>query len=158
MNTFKQFRKSIGVMLLAGTAAHAAAGDTVTVDLNQQKAISPLLMGIFYEDLSYAADGGLYAELIEKPLVRLFPFGKSGVAAALVLGAGKARRRGRPADQRNRRSDSSEQSALSGAGDQESGRGRWDHQPWFRRHSCQKRARRMIFPSSRGSWLLRKQR
>ena len=65
MSIFKQFRKSIGIMLLAGTAAHAAAGDTVTVDLNRQKAISPLLMGIFYEDLSYAADGGLYAELIE---------------------------------------------------------------------------------------------
>jgi alpha-L-arabinofuranosidase len=29
------------------------------------KAISPDLMGVFFEDLSYAADGGLYAELIQ---------------------------------------------------------------------------------------------
>src|SRR5438552_19196774 len=29
------------------------------------KAISPDLFGIFFEDLNYAADGGLYAELIQ---------------------------------------------------------------------------------------------
>lgn len=29
------------------------------------KEISPLLMGIFFEDINYAADGGLYAELIQ---------------------------------------------------------------------------------------------
>ena len=29
------------------------------------KAISPHLMGIFFEDLNYAADGGLYAELVQ---------------------------------------------------------------------------------------------
>lgn len=29
------------------------------------KGISPLLMGIFFEDINYAADGGLYAELIQ---------------------------------------------------------------------------------------------
>ncbi len=29
------------------------------------KAISPLLMGIFFEDINYAADGGLYGELIQ---------------------------------------------------------------------------------------------
>lgn len=53
--------------VLAGVVTHAgAAGKTiVTVDLSGGKPISPLLMGIFYEDLSYAADGGLYAELIE---------------------------------------------------------------------------------------------
>lgn len=36
------------------------------VDLEADaKAISPDLVGIFYEDLNYAADGGLYAELIQ---------------------------------------------------------------------------------------------
>lgn len=29
------------------------------------KEISPLLMGIFFEDINYAADGGLYAELVQ---------------------------------------------------------------------------------------------
>ena len=38
---------------------------TLTVDLSQQKAISDKLIGIFFEDISYAADGGLYAELIQ---------------------------------------------------------------------------------------------
>lgn len=39
---------------------------TVTVSLDGPgKAISPDLFGIFFEDLSYAADGGLYAELIQ---------------------------------------------------------------------------------------------
>ena len=32
---------------------------------NQEKAISDKLIGIFFEDISYAADGGLYAELIQ---------------------------------------------------------------------------------------------
>ena len=31
----------------------------------ETKEISPLLMGIFFEDINYAADGGLYAELIQ---------------------------------------------------------------------------------------------
>ncbi len=39
---------------------------SLTVDLSAPgKAISPDLLGIFYEDLNYAADGGLYAELIQ---------------------------------------------------------------------------------------------
>lgn len=38
---------------------------SLAIDARQSKAISPLLMGIFYEDISDAADGGLYAELIE---------------------------------------------------------------------------------------------
>jgi alpha-L-arabinofuranosidase len=38
---------------------------TLTVDLNRQKAISDKLIGIFFEDISYAADGGLYAELVQ---------------------------------------------------------------------------------------------
>lgn len=38
---------------------------TLTVDLGRQKPISDKLIGIFFEDISYAADGGLYAELIQ---------------------------------------------------------------------------------------------
>ena len=36
------------------------------------KAISPDLFGIFFEDISYAADGGLYAELVQN---RSFEYG-----------------------------------------------------------------------------------
>ena len=38
---------------------------TLTIDPSEQKAISDRLMGVFFEDISYAADGGLYAELVQ---------------------------------------------------------------------------------------------
>ena len=41
-----------------------AVSATLTVT-NQEKAISDKLIGIFFEDISYAADGGLYAELVQ---------------------------------------------------------------------------------------------
>lgn len=37
----------------------------LTVNWDDRKAISPNLIGIFFEDISYAADGGLYAELVQ---------------------------------------------------------------------------------------------
>ncbi|MGX8716131.1 MAG: hypothetical protein ACSW8A_10315, partial [Lachnospiraceae bacterium] len=46
----------------------ASLGDVkakVSIDLNNSKAISDKLIGIFFEDISYAADGGLYAELVQ---------------------------------------------------------------------------------------------
>ena len=38
---------------------------TLTVDNDKQKKISDKLIGVFFEDISYAADGGLYAELVQ---------------------------------------------------------------------------------------------
>lgn len=38
---------------------------TVKVDADRGKAISDQLMGVFFEDISHAADGGLYAELVQ---------------------------------------------------------------------------------------------
>lgn len=37
----------------------------LSADVNSKKAISPELFGIFFEDINYAADGGLYAELVQ---------------------------------------------------------------------------------------------
>lgn len=51
------------ISLLALSAR--AATTTVVIDANAAKPISPDLVGIFFEDLSYAADGGLYAELVQ---------------------------------------------------------------------------------------------
>ncbi len=53
--------------LLAALPALALAQPlTLTVDASAPgKAISPDLVGIFFEDLNYAADGGLYAELVQ---------------------------------------------------------------------------------------------
>jgi hypothetical protein len=56
-------------LLLPALPAIAATGAppvTLTVDLAAPgKAISPELFGVFFEDLNYAADGGLYAELVQ---------------------------------------------------------------------------------------------
>ena len=38
---------------------------TLTVNISDTKPISDKLIGIFFEDISYAADGGLYAELVQ---------------------------------------------------------------------------------------------
>jgi alpha-L-arabinofuranosidase len=39
---------------------------TITIEVSEEgKAISPSLFGIFFEDTNHAADGGLYAELIQ---------------------------------------------------------------------------------------------
>jgi len=57
-----------GLFILLGAVCPAAQAQktTVTVQATQPgKAISPDLFGIFFEDLNYAADGGLYAELLQ---------------------------------------------------------------------------------------------
>jgi len=51
------------VSLLALTSR--AETTIVTVEAKAGKPISPDLVGIFFEDLNYAADGGLYAELVQ---------------------------------------------------------------------------------------------
>ena len=51
--------------VLSGITAATRLQATLTVDQTQQKPISDKLIGIFFEDISYAADGGLYAELIQ---------------------------------------------------------------------------------------------
>lgn len=50
--------------MLSGVAT-ATAQVTVGIDAAQKGAqVSPMLYGIFYEDINHAADGGLYAELV----------------------------------------------------------------------------------------------
>lgn len=51
--------------ILAAALTAQAEKTTVTVDAQAAKPISPDLVGIFFEDLNYAADGGLYAELVQ---------------------------------------------------------------------------------------------
>ncbi len=53
--------------LLAFTALRAAEVTTrITIEAGEPgHAVSPLLHGIFFEDINYAADGGLYAELVQ---------------------------------------------------------------------------------------------
>ena len=55
----------MGVVCLAGHVVTLQAAD-LTIQAGQPgKPISPDLIGVFFEDLNYAADGGLYAELVQ---------------------------------------------------------------------------------------------
>ena len=47
------------------TSLPATIQARLTIDMKRQKPISDKLIGIFFEDISYAADGGLYAELVQ---------------------------------------------------------------------------------------------
>lgn len=65
--------------LCALSAAALAQPITLKVDVAAPgKAISPDLVGIFYEDLSHAADGGLYAELVQNRDFEYSPADKAG--------------------------------------------------------------------------------
>lgn len=63
--------------LLGGTFASGAAQDQVTIRIETGKEIAkiqPNMYGIFFEDINFGADGGLYAELIKN---RSFEFPQS---------------------------------------------------------------------------------
>lgn len=51
---------------------------SIKPETDAKKPISDLLMGIFYEDINYAADGGLYAELIQNRGFEYDPADKEG--------------------------------------------------------------------------------
>ncbi len=58
--------KDLALMAVC-TVFAAAVQAQVTIDIDAQQRgpkVSPMLYGIFYEDINHAADGGLYAELI----------------------------------------------------------------------------------------------
>jgi alpha-L-arabinofuranosidase len=50
---------------LARFASLQSVDATITVNNLKSKKISDLLIGVFFEDINYAADGGLYAELVQ---------------------------------------------------------------------------------------------
>ncbi|MDE7407923.1 MAG: carbohydrate binding domain-containing protein, partial [Muribaculaceae bacterium] len=63
-----KLKKSLAVVIAAGMAglASAATSNNLVVQTNKPGAeIQPTMYGLFFEDINYAADGGLYAELIK---------------------------------------------------------------------------------------------
>ena len=59
-------RFTTALVALLCVALTAAAQVNVEVDLADKRAqVSPTLYGIFFEDINHAADGGLYAELVQ---------------------------------------------------------------------------------------------
>jgi alpha-L-arabinofuranosidase len=66
-------------MLLAVQQVLVAQEARVIIDASREgKPISPDLIGIFFEDLNYAADGGLYAELVQNRSFEYSPTEQSG--------------------------------------------------------------------------------
>lgn len=55
----------VTIVALLSCCALSAEPTEITINAREAKRISPDLFGIFFEDLNYAADGGLYAELIQ---------------------------------------------------------------------------------------------
>jgi len=51
---------------------------TITVKAAESKKISDMLVGVFFEDINYAADGGLYAELVQNRDFEYAPSDKEG--------------------------------------------------------------------------------
>ena len=69
-------KRLITTALLAGMTATMAMAQLV-MDVNTKKmgaTIQPTMYGIFFEDINYAADGGLYGELVKN---RSFEFPQS---------------------------------------------------------------------------------
>ena len=64
----KEYMTYKNMLLMAGCALFSATAKAqVTIDIDAQQRgpkVSPMLYGIFYEDINHAADGGIYAELI----------------------------------------------------------------------------------------------
>ena len=50
----------------AGISITASAAPTIIIDASRPGAkINPAMWGIFFEDINFGADGGLYAELVK---------------------------------------------------------------------------------------------
>jgi alpha-L-arabinofuranosidase len=64
-----KYREQLHAETLRDDATRFAGLETVEAAISFQpqgrKAISDLLIGVFFEDINYAADGGLYAELVQ---------------------------------------------------------------------------------------------
>ena len=59
-------RTVLSSALLACALMVSAQTDAIKIDLTQRGAfVSPNLYGIFFEEISHAGDGGLYAELVQ---------------------------------------------------------------------------------------------
>ena len=57
---------TVAISIAFAALAHSQQSATVIIDAAEQKAkVSPTLHGIFFEEISHAGEGGLYAELIQ---------------------------------------------------------------------------------------------
>lgn len=76
INSTRSIRNAMFLMiLLTGSLPVMAAADVeLTVYTDEPTvAISPVLYGLFFEDINFAADGGLYAELVQNRSFEYYP-------------------------------------------------------------------------------------
>ena len=67
----------------AGVALHAQNAHNMVVQTNKLGAeIQPTMYGLFFEDINYGADGGLYAELVKN---RSFEFPVPGITQTDIM-------------------------------------------------------------------------
>jgi len=67
------------LLFLGGQSGNSINAQTIHKVVNVPgKQISPDLFGVFFEDINYAADGGLYAELIQNRSFEYSPSDKGG--------------------------------------------------------------------------------
>lgn len=64
MHLHLRFRLLVSALLLSAPLPLSAATVSVTVD-RPGAAINPAMWGVFFEDINFGADGGLYAELVK---------------------------------------------------------------------------------------------
>ena len=66
-----------GVALMATSYTVCAQDNTVTVQTKKIGAdIQPTMYGVFFEDINFGADGGLYAELVKNRSFEFAPVGR----------------------------------------------------------------------------------
>ena len=78
--------RRLSLWLLAAVAIPLSAQRTLTVSVKPGAEINPDMYGVFFEDINFGADGGLYAELVKNrsfefdyPLMGWTPFGEVSV-------------------------------------------------------------------------------
>ena len=78
--------KKLSFLLLAVIVFPLSAQRTLSVSVKPGAEINPDMYGVFFEDINFGADGGLYAELVKNrsfefdyPLMGWTPFGKVSV-------------------------------------------------------------------------------
>lgn len=84
----KKIKTLTAALLSTAFALNLQAQQTMTVDMSKPVAkIQPAMYGIFFEDINFGADGGLYAELVKnrsfefpQPFVGWLPFGDVSIA------------------------------------------------------------------------------
>ncbi len=78
MNTRKRFKGLIVIsfLLLVVISGISYANNRIDITVRADKPtveISPMLYGLFFEDINYAADGGIYAEMVQNRSFEYYP-------------------------------------------------------------------------------------